>query len=100
MVTARFADQFVTFHQPSPGRQPTNVGHVDQLPAGQYIEPAEQFHHAGQQGPAHFLVMSGGALSHRPMAEILVAILDQPIEQLLRPNRAAAAALALERRTQ
>ena len=83
LIVMRLAGQLVTLHQPD-ARRLAHLGHVQEPPAGQHVQLAVDLGNAGEEGAAHALVEVGAALAGGAMAQLLVAIAHQAIEQLER----------------
>ncbi len=85
------------FDVPVSGDLP-HVGDVEQPPAGQKIDPAEQLAQPRQQRAGHFLVDVVGQLTGCGVGDDFVAVRHQVIEQILQPHGGLAALLFLAQR--
>ena len=69
---------------------------MEQPPAGQHVEPAQDLADTGKQRVAGPLVEVAGAAGDGTVAHLLVAVGHEPIEQLGESDRAARRRLAFE----
>ena len=86
-----FADQLVALHQPAAGGVPPHLGDVQEPPAAQHVQAAEQVGRARQQRPTHAIVKVAAALTGRAVAQLAVAVLHQLVEQFRQAHGGTAA---------
>src|SRR5438034_928401 len=79
-----------------PCSPPRPGGRVRRAAAGQQVQFAEQLGRAAEQGPAHALVELAAATADGAVADLLVAVADQPIQQLGHPDGGADDVLAFQ----
>jgi hypothetical protein len=73
--------------EPPPGLFAAHLIDEDEPPAGEHIEASEHLGGAEEERAAHPVVVLARALARRAVAQLAIAVLDQPVEHLREPDR-------------